>query len=59
MMFGALVRGFWFPGVLLVSLKRLGIIPDSVRNRGKHNGAMLPSSSAPVGRGAHGVVAMA
>jgi hypothetical protein len=30
-----------------------------VRNSCKHNGAVLPLSSAPVGRGADGVVAMA
>jgi hypothetical protein len=30
-----------------------------VQNRCKHNGAVLPPSSAPVGRGADGVAAMA
>jgi hypothetical protein len=30
-----------------------------VRNRCKHTGAVLPPSSAPVGRGADGVAAMA
>jgi hypothetical protein len=46
------------PSALSAQSSRLQVAWD-VRNNCKHNGAVLPLSSAPEGRGADGVDAMA